>query len=166
MSITTREIDAPGEAVWSLLADGWTYPLWVVGAARVRDVDAGWPAPGSRIHHSVGAWPLLIDDTTDVLDLVPGRRLSLRARGWPAGEAEVVISLEAAAGSTRIVLQEDVVAGPGRVLPAGLRGPLLHARNVETLRRLAYLAERGGSPGTGPGGPAGSVGTTSEGGAR
>lgn len=145
MSTTTREVDAPAEVIWSLLADGWTYPLWVVGAARVRDVDPSWPAPGSRIHHSVGVWPLLIDDTTEVLDVVPERRIRLRARGWPAGEAEVDISLDAAAATTRVVVQEDAVAGPARLLPGAVRGPLLHVRNVESLRRLAYLAERGGS---------------------
>ena len=48
--------------VFAVLADGWLYPSWVVGASRVRGVDGTWPQPGSRIHHSVGVWPLLIDD--------------------------------------------------------------------------------------------------------
>ncbi len=43
----SRRVDAPAEAVWSVLADGWSYANWVVGAARVRDVDPGWPAQGA-----------------------------------------------------------------------------------------------------------------------
>ena len=29
----------PPSAVWAVLADGWLYPVWVVGAARMREVD-------------------------------------------------------------------------------------------------------------------------------
>ena len=63
-----RDIAAPVEVVWSVLADGWSYANWVVGTARVRMVEDGWPAPGRRIHHSVGVWPLLLNDTTAVLE--------------------------------------------------------------------------------------------------
>jgi hypothetical protein len=28
----------------AVLHDGWTYPVWVVGASRMRGVDPGWPA--------------------------------------------------------------------------------------------------------------------------
>ena len=41
-----RQVAAPAEAVWAVLADGWQYATWVVGASRVRAVDAGWPAAG------------------------------------------------------------------------------------------------------------------------
>ena len=85
MSRTTRVVKASPDQVWEVLADGWLYPLWVVGASRMREVDDTWPAPGSRLHHSVGVWPALIDDTTVVVAVTPGRLLSLRARGWPAG---------------------------------------------------------------------------------
>lgn len=47
----------PGQ-VFAVLADGWLYPLWVVGASHMRQVDEGWPAVGTRIHHSVSPWPL------------------------------------------------------------------------------------------------------------
>ena len=84
---------ASRDAVWSVLADGWTYAAWVVGTSRIRDVDPSWPAVGARIHHSVGAWPLLLDDQTEVIDADPGRLLVLRAKGWPAGEAMVQLEL-------------------------------------------------------------------------
>ena len=94
MSTRSRPIAATPEQVWAVLADGWLYPLFVVGASRMRDVDDDWPAVGARLHHSVGTWPLLIDDTTEVLEVEPGRRLVLLARGWPAGEANVEFTLE------------------------------------------------------------------------
>ena len=73
MSTTTRTVSATPEQVWEVLADGWLYPLFVVGASRMRDVDESWPAVGARLHHSVGTWPLLIDDTTEVLEVEEGR---------------------------------------------------------------------------------------------
>lgn len=142
MSRNERTIDATTDQVWDVLADGWLYPLWVVGASRMRDVDAGWPAVGTRLHHSVGAWPALLDDTTEVLEVTPGHRLKVRARAWPSGAAHVDLHLEAVGTSTRVVIEEDAVSGPGRLVPSPARQPLLAWRNVETLRRLALLAER------------------------
>lgn len=144
MSTNEALLDATPEDVWNVLSDGWLYPLWVVGATRIRAVDAGWPSPGSVLHHSVGVWPLVLDDTTSVTDCDPGRRLDLRARGWPAGEAAVSIDLQATGARTLVRLSEDVVSGPGRLLPGPVRHLQLHLRNAETLRRLAYLAERRG----------------------
>lgn len=142
MSENRRLVHATPEQVWRILADGWLYPLWVVGASRMREVDAGWPAVGTQLHHSVGSWPLLLDDTTEVLACTPGSLLRLRARAWPAGEAEVVLRLEASGTETEVVIEEDAVSGPGRLLPKPLRDVQLTWRNVETLRRLSYLAER------------------------
>ncbi|MFY0409142.1 SRPBCC family protein [Solicola sp. PLA-1-18] len=141
MSTTTRIIRAEVNTVWDVLTDGWTYPLWVVGAARVRDVDDTWPAVGSRIMHSVGAWPLLLDDTTTVAAVELEERLSLTARGWPAGEASVVITTRARGRATSVSITEDATAGPGRLVPAPVRHLGIGWRNIETLRRLALLAE-------------------------
>ncbi len=66
--------------VWGVLSDGWLDPARVVGASRVREVKDEWPTEGSRLHDSLGMWPL--------------------------------------------------------------RAVTLRRRNVETLRRLAYVAER------------------------
>ena len=79
----TRSVAAPAEAVWDVLADGWLYASWVVGASRVRDVDETWPSPGARLHHSVGAWPALLSDSTEVELAEPTRRLVLTAHGGP-----------------------------------------------------------------------------------
>ena len=73
MTRNTRVIRTTPDRVWDVLADGWLYPLWVVGATRMRAVDAGWPEVGSKLHHSVGVWPLVLDDNTEVLECEPGR---------------------------------------------------------------------------------------------
>ena len=127
--------------VWAVLADGWLYALWVVGAARMREVDDTWPQVDARLHHSVGTWPMLVDDTTSVVEVEPGRRLLLRVRAWPAGEAEVELRLDATGGGTAVTMVEDAVSGPGAWVPRPLRGPMLRWRNLEALRRLALLVE-------------------------
>lgn len=143
MSVRTREVEAGPEKCWNVLADGWLYPLWVVGATRMRDVDEDWPAVGSRLHHSVGTWPLVLDDDTEVVACEARERLTLRARAWPAGEAHVDIRLTGLDGGERtaISLEEQAVAGPGRLVPAPLADFLIGWRNGEALQRLAMLIE-------------------------
>ena len=68
--------------------------------------------------------------------------LVLRARSWPVGEAQVTLRLTAAGAGTEVVIEEDAASGPGRLVPKPLRDVPLSWRNVETLRRLSYLAER------------------------
>ncbi|WP_036962283.1 SRPBCC family protein [Promicromonospora kroppenstedtii] len=132
------------EAVLDVLADGWSYSSWVVGTARIRAVDPTWPEPGARILHSVGLWPGLLDDETVIRALVPGRSIELQARGWPAGEARVLIEVEPlpSDGGSRIRITEDANRGPGKLVPRSVRSAVIGPRNTETLRRLAFLAER------------------------
>lgn len=137
-------IAATTDAVWRVLADGWLYPLWVVGASRVRDVDETWPDPGSRIHHSVGLWPAVLNDETTVLECAPGSRIELNAKAWPGGEADVTLHLEAQGAKTCVRMLEDVTGGPGKLVPRPVRAPVLRWRNGESLRRLSWLAERRG----------------------
>lgn len=141
MSTTSRPIAASPERVWEVLADGWLYPLFVVGATRMRDVDGTWPAVGSRLHHSVGVWPALINDTTEVLEVDEGRRILLLARAWPAGHAHVDISLQPNGHSTVVTIVEQATAGPGALVPKPIQDPQLHLRNIETLRRLSFVVE-------------------------
>ena len=141
MSTNERIVHASPESVWKVLDDGWLYPLWVVGAARIRGVDPAWPEPGARLHHSAGVWPALLDDETRVVAAEPGRRIALRAKGWPLGEADVVIELEPAGEHTVVRIREDAASGPGRLVPKLLRTPVMAWRNSETLRRLAFVCE-------------------------
>ncbi|CAN5138746.1 SRPBCC family protein [soil metagenome] len=142
MSRNSREMTADTQHVWEVLSDGWLYPLWVVGASRMREVDDAWPAVGAQLHHSVGSWPLLLDDTTEVKACDPGVRLVVQARAWPSGEAEVTLTLRSLGpGRTEVEIREQAVSGPGRLVPRLLQDPPLAWRNVETLRRLAFIVE-------------------------
>ena len=126
--------------VLEVLADGWSYVTWVVGASRMRGVDAHWPQKGSHIAHSVGLWPLLIDDVTRSRWWDPDRGIELLAKAWPAGEALIRIEVLAAPEGCTVIMAEDVVRGPARLLPRPLRAAALVPRNRETLLRLEMLA--------------------------
>ncbi len=143
MSVNYRLIHASPERVFEVLANGWLYPSWVVGASRMRDVDDAWPAEGARLFHSFGVWPFLINDSTSVLEWDPPRHMKVRARGWPIGVAHVTLDVKPRGENCVVRIGEDAVEGPGRFIPAPVRQVMLHARNNETLQRLAYLAEGG-----------------------
>lgn len=142
-------IPLPPEEVFAVLADGWLYGLWVVGATHIRNVDDSWPEVGTRIHHSVGGWPLSRSDITEVLAVRAPHHLELEARLWPVGAARIRLDLtEVGAGLTEVRMTERVTAGPVRLLPDVLQDLAISPRNNESLRRLAALAV-GRSP-TGP----------------
>lgn len=142
MAVVRRHVEAPVEDVWATLADGWLYPLFVTGASRMREVDDHWPEVGAELHHSFGVWPVVVDDTTQVLECVPRTMLRLVARGRPGGEATVTFVLHATDHGTEVVLEEDVTSGPGLLVPKPVRDLAIRHRNVETLRRLTYVVER------------------------
>jgi hypothetical protein len=142
MSTTTRTVHGTPEAVFDVLANGWSYSQWVVGASRVRDVTPGWPAPDTHIHHSVGAWPLLINDTTTVRRCERPDVLELTVRAWPSGEGVVRISCRAVGADTEVTMEEDAAKGPALLVPKPVRDLVLDRRNREALRRLAILVER------------------------
>jgi hypothetical protein len=142
MAEVSRVMSAGPDRVFEVLADGWQYGGWVVGSARVRAVEREWPAVGSRIHHAVGAWPLTLNDETQVEVCEPGSRLVLTARGRPFGEARVDIRLEDRPAGTLVTIVERPISGPGRWLDNPLLDAFLHARNVEAMDRLASLVEQ------------------------
>lgn len=135
-------IEASAEDVFAVLTDGWSYAAWVVGASRIRDVDPPWPEPGGNIHHSVGAWPFLLDDVTTSLEYEPLKRLRLRIRAWPAGHGEVEFHVTEEPNGCRVVMTEHATNGPIALLPKTAADLMLHPRNAETLRRLKLLAEK------------------------
>lgn len=149
MATVVRRMKCSPQAVSDVLADGWSFATWVVGTSRIRGVDPAWPAPGARIAHSAGLWPAVVNDITVSLAWEPGRRLELQARGWPAGEARVVLEVRADGAGCVVRLDEDADRGPGRIVPRPVRDALIVPRNRESLRRLAMLAER--RPATGAG---------------
>ena len=134
-----RLVPAEPAKVWQVIADGWSYPLWVVGATHMRAVDDGYPAVGTRLHHSVGSWPVQIQDRTEVLACEPERLLELKAHAWPSGAARVRITLRPETGGTRVVMEEHAESGPAVLIPRAVQQVVLVPRNTETLARLESI---------------------------
>lgn len=141
MSENERLINASVEDVFAVLTDGWSYASWVVGASRIRDVEAGWPQPGHSIHHSIGVWPLLINDATTVEQYEPLRFLRLKVRAWPTGEGIVEFEANDKDAQCHLVMRERTSKGPAALIPEAMVDPILRLRNAETLQRLALLVE-------------------------
>lgn len=137
----SRYVEASPERVWAELSDGWMFTGWVVGASHIRGVDGTWPDAGARLHHQVGAWPLVVSDTTVVLESDPPRRLVLQARAWPMGEARVELHVAGEGSGTRVTMAESPTRGPAAVLHTRLQEAALRKRNIESLARLASIAE-------------------------
>jgi uncharacterized protein YndB with AHSA1/START domain len=146
MTTVSKLIQAPPEAVFAILADGWYYSGWVVGTSHMRAVETDWPAVGSRLFHSSGVWPAALKDETRVEECETNRRLVMTARGRPLGEARIEITLDPEGHGTRVSMTEAPTRGPGAWINNPLGESVLHRRNVESLARLAALAEHRTSP--------------------
>ena len=134
---------APRDRVWAVLADGWTYAQWVVGNSRMRAVDPDWPQPGSTIHHSIGVWPAVINDSTVVESCTPEDELVLIANGRPFGKAQITLRLHDADGGGCVIEMAEVpVSAPMKWLPDSVALAGVFPRNRETTWRLAAIAER------------------------
>lgn len=139
---TIRDVSASRQAVWDVIANGWTYTQWVVGNSRTRAVDPNWPEPGSAIKHSVGVWPLVINDKTEVESCTPGEELVLKARIGLFGAARITMRLSDIPDGCRIEMIEVPVTGPASLLPDQMALAAVYPRNRECLWRLGALAER------------------------
>lgn len=138
-----RDTTASRDRVWEVIADGWTYSQWVVGNSRMRAVDPSWPQTGSTLRHSIGVWPLLIDDVTIVEECRPSEKLVLLAKGRPFGKARVTLRLfDIEGGGCRIEMAEVPVGAPMGWVPDRLSLAAAFPRNRECTWRLAALAER------------------------
>lgn len=138
-----RDTTASRGQVWAVMADGWTYSQWVVGNSRMRSVDPNWPQVNSTIAHSIGVWPLLLDDLTVVEDCRPLEQLVLLAKGRPFGKARITLRLfDIEGGGCRIEMAEVPVGAPMGWLPHRVALAAAFPRNRECTRRLAAIAER------------------------
>ena len=141
MTRKARKFRCSAEDVFHVLGNGWLYPAWVVGASRMRNVDAHWPRVGARLKHSVGTWPLLIDDSTSCVEWEPPHRMVFTARGWPIGEAHVELRVTEKQDGCLVEMFEHPKRGPASLLPRVLTEAPLRWRNRESLNRLSFLAE-------------------------
>jgi uncharacterized protein YndB with AHSA1/START domain len=143
MAKVEQVINTTPEQVFAVLADGWTYSDWVVGTAHIRDVDPEYPAPGTRLYHKAGPWPMSVKDESAVLECEAPYLLVLKVKLWPAGAGKVRFVLTPIGDTaTRVTMTENFVEGPLRWVRTKLNDLVLYRRNRESLRRLADLATR------------------------
>lgn len=145
-SRATRRTKATPEQVWAVLSDGYRYAEWVQGTKEVRAVDRGFPAPGTRLHYTVGVAFLTHKGETEVLSCAPGRELELEIHMWPAGSVRVHIGIDPNQGGSVVTLDEH----PLRGLVGVLHGPLSRlgfaVRTESMLPDLLRLAESEPAP--------------------
>jgi uncharacterized protein YndB with AHSA1/START domain len=140
-AINHVHIAAPPSAVFATLATTDRYADWVVGASDIRDADAGWPAPGTRFHHTQGIPHVGLKDTTEVLESEAPRRLVLEVRARPLIVARVTLDLLGDANGTRLTMTESPTGGWLARVDGRLLDRLIQLRNAEALRRLRRLCE-------------------------
>ena len=141
MAFTSRELDAGVAATFSILTDPQTYPQWLIGAQRIRDVDASWPQPGSRFHHLVGFGPVQIPDDTEVLAIEQDRMLRLKVRARPFISAKATFRVIGDDRRCVVTLEEEPAVRSVGNLVRIVMDPTMHARNHRSLRRLASVVE-------------------------
>jgi uncharacterized protein YndB with AHSA1/START domain len=141
VTITERTFDTSADELFAILIDPETYPDWLVGTKKMRDVSANWPVPGSTFTHVVGFGPLALTDRTTLREIDPPWSLELFVRARPALEAVVRFELEAEGTATRLRMTEHM-AGLFKLI-APVAEPLIRARNERSLQRLADVVRRG-----------------------
>ena len=142
MATNRRYMPVGPQAVWDALAEPSNYGYWVVGSKEIREADPEFPAPGTKLHHTIGVGPLTLQDHTEVLEAEAPEYLRLRAKGRPIGTATVVLRMTPVDGGTWVEIEENP-DGPYSLLALN---PLLQVatkvRNAESLMRLEELALR------------------------
>ncbi len=141
MSFSRREFAASPASVFAVLVDPESYPHWLIGADRIRDVDSNWPAIGSKFHHVVGFGPLKIADDTEVIDIEDGRMLQLKVRARPLISAVATFRVVGEATSCVVTLEEEPAIRSIGNLVRPLLDPTVHMRNHRSLRRLAAVVD-------------------------
>jgi hypothetical protein len=108
----------------------------------MRAVDSDWPAVGTRILHSIGVWPAVIDDETVVLSCTLQEELVLLARLGQLGAARITLRLIDIPEGCRVEMAVVAVEGPMRFVPDRLQLAGIWPRKTECTWRLANLAEQ------------------------
>jgi hypothetical protein len=142
MAFVCREFEVSTTAMFDVLVDPTTYPHWLIGAEEVRDVDAAWPAPGSRFHHRVGVGPLALADHTEVLAIEDGSMLQLRVRARPLIAAVVTFHVIGDGDRCVVTMEEEPARRVIGNLVRPVLDPTIHVRNHRSLRRLDALVRQ------------------------
>jgi uncharacterized protein YndB with AHSA1/START domain len=142
MAFVSREIAASPARVYAVLIDPSTYPSWLVGAREIREIDAAWPAPGSRFHHRVRFGPFILADSTELLVARPCEQIELAVRARPFITARVTFRLVGDAGRCIVSFEEEPAARLVGNLVRPVMDPVTHLRNHHSLKRLEREATR------------------------
>ena len=142
MARNAVHVDAPVESVFATITDPHTYPEWLAGAKRIRAVDDGWPAVGTKFHHQVGVGPIRINDDTKVLEIDPPNRLVLEVRARPVGRGKTTFVLREDGGGCTLTVEEHPIQTPLRILTNPVLDASIHLRNEGSLKRLKQYVER------------------------
>jgi uncharacterized protein YndB with AHSA1/START domain len=133
-----RQVDAPPETVFAILADPWSYARWVSGTQQVRAAEPDWPQPGTRLWHWFGRKPAGGPGVTAVLACEPPHRLVLRADVRPLALVQATLSVQRTGTGSLVRIDEDMIGGWARWLgPASAL--VQRRRNAASLRNLAEL---------------------------
>lgn len=146
MATNALRMNAPPAVIFEILLDPTTYPDWVVGCQKIRQIDGDWPQPGSRFHHCVGAGPVQVADSTMIVAVDAPHRLEMEVRLRPVGVGALEFRLTPGDGGTLVTMDEVPTGGPFRMLHSVVQDRLISARNTESLRRLRRLAETRAAP--------------------
>jgi uncharacterized protein YndB with AHSA1/START domain len=141
MAINEIQTSASPEDVFAVLADPKAYGDWVVGSKYIRGADPGFPAVGTKFHHTVGFGPIEVKDHSEVVESEPPNRLVLHVKARPFGTAKVEMTMVPNDGGTLIEMREEPLDLASRLIHNKLADLVLHGRNVEALKRLKELAE-------------------------
>ena len=137
MTVTEHMFDTDITDLYDVLTEPRTYPEWLTGTKKMREVSPDWPAPKSYFIHVVGFGPVQLSDRTTVRDVAAPNMLELFVRARPALEAVVRFELDRVDGRTRLRMTETPSGVYKLISPVAQ--PLIKARNERSLRRLAAL---------------------------
>ncbi len=144
MAFIGHEFSVSVAQVWAALIDPTTYPRWLIGAQKIRNVDDTWPAVDAAFHHRVGVWPVLVDDKSIIREIRPQELLVLEVRATPLVRARVRFCLSPTADGARTFLEmeeEPMYRFLGNLVRPVL-DPLTHLRNARSLQRLDGIVSR------------------------
>src|SRR3954453_19254759 len=89
MPVVERSLPCRAADAYAVLVEPRTYPLWLLGARRIRFVSLSSPRRASYFQHVVGFGPFASVDRTTSKGSRRGRELNLVVRARPFLEAMV-----------------------------------------------------------------------------
>lgn len=144
MAITEQQFHVSPSRLFDTLVHPDTYPRWLVGTRKIRNVSDDWPHPGSWFTHVVGFGPIAIADRTTMRGCDRPTSLEMLVRARPVIEATVRSDVLPSTDGCTLRMTETPV-GAYKLLSA-VAQPLIQARNARSLKRLRSLIDNDASP--------------------